>query len=273
LSEPPDVPATWVDGLAAETVSVRDRGLQYGDGVFETITCMDGRPRWLDRHMNRLLHGCVTLGLEFHEQARLRQEVAMLALTAPCIVKVIVTRGASAGRGYRAGADLRSTRIVSRYDWPPAGPGALRVGWSAVTLGENPKLAGLKHLNRLEQVLAQNAMPAALDEVLLCSAGGAVIGASAGNLFLIGADGGLATPALDRCGVAGVVRGLVLELAARLGVPATLRRITAADVAAAAGLFVTNVRRGPQAIGWLDGREFPPHPLVARLANLIHATP
>jgi 4-amino-4-deoxychorismate lyase len=264
---------TWVDGEATEVVSVRDRGLQYGDGVFETITCMEGRPRWLDRHIGRLRQGCVTLGLEFREEPRLRQEVEMLSVGSPCIVKVIVTRGAGAQRGYRADAEARPTRIVSRHPWPPATPGPLRAGWSGVTLGENPLLAGLKHLNRLEQVLAQNAMPPTLDEVLLCSTDGAVISASAGNLFLVGADGGLRTPAVDRCGVAGIMRGLVLEAAARLGAPAVVQRIGREEVAAAAGLFVTNVRRGPQAIGWLDGREYLPHPFVARLAGVIHATP
>ena len=264
--------AMLVDGRATDQVSGRDRGLQYGDGLFETITCREGQPRWLDRHLRRLQHGCVRLGIRFRDEEQLRQEVtALAAADAAGIVKVIVTRGAGATRGYRAAADARPTRIVSRHEWPAAEAPALRVGWSTVTLGENPALAGLKHLNRLEQVLAQSSMPADWDEALLCSSGGALIGASAGNLFLLDSAGTLITPAVDRCGVAGVMRALVLEAAARLGIATVVRRVEPAEADAAAGLFLTNVRRGPQAIGWLDGRELPQHPLVARLAALIHA--
>jgi 4-amino-4-deoxychorismate lyase len=263
---------TLVDGKATDALSVRDRGLQYGDGVFETIVCRDGRPRWFERHLRRLQHGCATLGLRFRDDERLQHEVTELAaIGIPCIVKVIVTRGVGAGRGYRASADAQPTRIVSRHDWPRSSPDDLRVGWSMMTLGENPALAGLKHLNRLEQVLAQNVMAPGLDEVLLCSASGTVISASAGNLFLIDVDGAVHTPAVDRCGVAGIMRALVMESASQLGVPVTVRTLAPSEVSAAAGLFLTNVRRGPQAIGWMDGRELAPHPLVARLAALIDA--
>ena len=91
-----------------------------------------------------------------------------------CIVKVILTRGPALRRGYAPGGDETPTRILRRYDWPPDDPRAaegLRVASRRVTLGANPLLAGLKHLNRLEQVLAQAAMrPLPLDEVLMCRA-------------------------------------------------------------------------------------------------------
>jgi 4-amino-4-deoxychorismate lyase len=264
-------PDTLVDGRPADMIAVNDRGLQYGDGVFETMTCREGQPRWLDRHLRRLQHGCGALGLAFTDEALLRQELIMMAAGSTCILKAIVTRGPSIQRGYRASTTASPTRIVSRHEWPSANPQPLRVAWSAVTLGENPALAGVKHLNRLEQVLAQNAMPPGVDEVLMCSTNGTVVSASAANLFLIGKDM-LLTPALDRCGVAGVMRALVLEAASALGLSVAVRPIVPAEVTSAAGLFVTNVRRGPQAIGWLDGRELPTQPLVARLAALIHAT-
>jgi 4-amino-4-deoxychorismate lyase len=158
----------WVDGLDAQSVSVRERALQYGDGLFETLSCIDGRPRWLSLHLARLSEGCERLRLPFQAYGTLAAEIRALAAGQDrCVVKVIVSRGASSQRGYGVRAALAPTRIVSRHPWPAARSGALALGTSEVCLGENPALAGLKHLNRLEQVMAQIRRPVDLDEVLM----------------------------------------------------------------------------------------------------------
>jgi 4-amino-4-deoxychorismate lyase len=273
--------ATLIDGRPGDQVPVTERALHYGDGLFETISCLDGAPRWLPRHLQRLRQGCERLRLPFTDYAALSDEVTTLAAAgataaaaagaamgsegasthtgARCLVKVIVSRGAALRRGYGVTGAERPTRIVSRHEWPAAEPERpLQVSLSSVRLGTNPLLAGLKHLNRLEQVLAQLARPAGVDEVLMLSSRGEVISGSMSNVFFAD-DAGLFTPRVDACGVAGVMRGLVLQASkmrradsVRMGV--RVRRVMPAELALVHEAFVTNVRWGIRSIGSLDGR-------------------
>jgi 4-amino-4-deoxychorismate lyase len=279
-----------INGTVADSISVADRGLQYGDGLFETISCLDGRPRWLALHLQRLLSGCERLQIPFPAAAQLEQEVRKLAAgTARCLVKVIVTRGSATVRGYGPSGAESPTRIVSRYAWPaaPAEPAdsaepaetgdaarvcGIRVGLSTIRLGENPALAGLKHLNRLEQVLAQQALRnSGYDEVLMQSSSGAVICASSANVFLVDQTG-LYTPDVALCGVAGVMRRLVLETAAAAGIGVRVRTVTLHDLSQAQEVFLTNVRLGLQPVGWLHGRQLRAAQMAWRLRELIGAT-
>lgn len=264
-----------IDGRAADSVDSADRGLQYGDGLFETIACRDGEPRWLALHLQRLRHGCERLRIAFREFDPLAAEIRALAAGQPhCIVKAIVTRGTATRRGYAPAGDENPTRIVSRYDWPPPparATGGFRLGVSGVTLGINPLLAGLKHLNRLEQVLAQMARDeAGADEVLMFSSAGQLIGGSMSNVFLAD-DSGLFTPGLQDCGVAGVMRSLVLEAAAGLGMPVQVRAVARGELAGVNEAFVTNVRWGVQSVQLLEGRALPSAALALRLRAMIDA--
>jgi 4-amino-4-deoxychorismate lyase len=254
---------TWVDGRASDRVSSADRGLQYGDGLFETISCIAGRPRWLARHLARLRSGCERLRIGFTAFDELAEEIARHAHAQErCIMKLILTRGSARRRGYRPSGDETPTRILSRHEWPSephASTAGFRVDVSGVRLGINPHLAGLKHLNRLEQVLAQQELRGVpLEEVLMLSSAGHVIGGSMSNLFLAD-DVGLQTPSLEDCGVAGIVRALVCEAATRCGTPVRIRRIKAVELARAREAFVTNVRWGVQPITALAGRALIEH--------------
>jgi 4-amino-4-deoxychorismate lyase len=267
--------ATLVDGHATGHIDSADRGLQYGDGLFETIACRDGHACWLALHLQRLQHGCERLRLAFDGFEPLGAEIGELAAgQRRCIVKVIVTRGTATRRGYAPAGDELPTRIVSRHDWPDTpvqGGRGFQVGVSDVTLGINPLLAGLKHLNRLEQVLAQIARDAAtLDEVLMLSAAGQVIGGSMSNVFLAD-DSGLFTPDLGGCGVAGVMRRLVLEAAASLGQRVCVRAVAPSELATVREVFVTNVRWGVQSVRVLEGRVLPGDAHAQQLRGLIDA--
>jgi 4-amino-4-deoxychorismate lyase len=265
---------TLINGRAGEHIDSSDRGLQYGDGLFETIACHDGRACWLALHLQRLQQGCERLRLAFDGFELLGTEISELAAgQRRCLVKVIVTRGSATRRGYAPAGDEQPTRIVSRHDWPdtPArGERGFQVGVSPVTLGINPLLAGLKHLNRLEQVLAQIARDAAMDEVLMLSAAGQVIGGSMSNVFLAD-DSGLFTPDLGGCGVAGVMRRLVLEAATRLGQRVCVRTVAASELATVREVFTTNVRWGVQSVQVLDGRVLPGDAYAQQLRALIDA--
>jgi 4-amino-4-deoxychorismate lyase len=267
----------WVNGQAAEQLPVEDRGLQYGDGLFETISCIDGQPRWLARHLQRLRLGCERLQLRFDRFAALGAEIAAVAAGAErCLVKLILTRGVARRRGYGPLGDETPTRIVARYDWPASAPAAqqgFRVGISSVTLGMNPLLAGLKHLNRLEQVLAQSEMRGQdLDEALMLSSAGQVICGTMSNVFFAG-EAELFTPSLHDCGVAGVMRSLVCEAAAACGLRVVVRPVERAELSAAREAFLTNVRWGLQSISVLEGRSLPSATHAQSLRRTLDAPP
>jgi len=277
------IAVTLINGRPGDQVSTRERALHYGDGLFETISCRGGRPRWLALHLQRLRRGCGRLQLPFDDYEELAGEITQLAAWQPCcIVKVIVSRGPATRRGYAPDGTERPTRIVTRHEWPrDAHETGLHVGVSAVRLGANALLAGLKHLNRLEQVLAQLQRPAGIEEVLMLSGAQQVIGGSMSNVFFADA-GGLFTPDLRDCGVEGVMRRVVLEAAAASrgaasvpggalagGLALTVRPVAAAELAGVREAFMTNVRWGVRSVAMLDGRALPGDDYARQLRRLI----
>ena len=266
-------PATLINGRRQDLWSVHDRGLQYGDGLFETLSCVGGRPRWFDRHLARLALGCERLGIPAPDGALLRAEVQALLGAAPrAMIKIILTRGVATARGYRPVGDEQPTRIVSAHEWIARANPEFRLGLTAVPLGVNSRLAGLKHLNRLEQVLAQReAAERGLQEVLMRSSAGEVVCGSMSNLFVC-RGGELLTAPVTQCGVAGVMRALVLEAAPRLGIAVRIAPLSERDVDAATALFVTNVRLGLQPVHWYQGRRLELDERGVRLQELIDGT-
>lgn len=273
-----EAPSALVNGLAAEALSVLDRGLHFGDGVFETIACLHGRPRFLALHLERLEHGCRTLGFAPPGTQAVREEVERLAGAAErAIVKLIVTRGPAVVRGYAAGGREQATRVAIRYPWPVEEPALQQQGVSvrvaAMRLGENPALAGLKHCNRLEQILARSEPDGgAAAEALMLSRSGKLVSGTMTNVFLV--DGPphlprLRTPAIDLCGVAGVMRRVVLREAARSGIAATECALGPEDLNAATEVFLTNARVGIWPVARLEGRTLGPGPVTRRLQHVL----
>lgn len=250
--------AVWVNGRPDAALSPLERGLHYGDGLFETIACLGGRPRFLNLHLERLARGCTRLGIELPDREELRREILAAAAEAPsAIVKVLLTRGPAVARGYATTGSEQPTRLTLRYrreDEPRNAQDGVRVRTAALRLGENPALAGLKHLNRLEQVLARREWSdGAIAEALMFSSSGMLISGVMSNVFLVeGAR--LRTPLLDRCGVAGVMRQVVLREAARAGIAAEEAPLDAGDLARARELFLTSAVIGLRPVRVLDGR-------------------
>jgi 4-amino-4-deoxychorismate lyase len=246
---------TLINGKPVDSLDATDRGLHYGDGLFETIRCESGNPRWFERHLERLHNGCSRLGIDGLDTATLRTEVAaLIAGQERAIIKIIVTRGPMLHRGYRPTGAESCTRIVSRLPWPTEAEAPLQVATAQLKLGVNPLLAGIKHLNRLEQVLAQQeAARRGLDEVLLLSSDGVPISGSMSNLIVCLPDV-LLTPAVDSCGVAGVMRGLTLDAAVALAMPLTVAALSLETVQGASALYFCNVRWGLRPVSQWNGR-------------------
>ena len=148
-----------VNGEPAQCLPLDDRGLHYGDGLFETLAIRGGQPQLLAAHLERLAQGCATLRFPAPDRTLLEQEIRAAARdVGEGVLKLILTRGRSE-RGYRPPLDPQPTRILTGYG-PPAHPrewdaAGVRTRFCAARLARNARLAGVKHLNRLEQRLAR----------------------------------------------------------------------------------------------------------------------
>ncbi len=246
---------TLINGTPTDQVPIVNRGLQYGDGLFETIAVRAGRPLLWARHAERLLHGAHRLGLDAPDMARLADEVHTLSATAErAVVKLLLVRRGHE-RGYRP-ATGEADRIVSLLPWPSRSLPAAGVDlvWCRTRLARQPRLAGLKHLNRLEQVLAQQEL-GGCREGLMQDTEDWVIAGTMANVFLVEHDA-LVTPRLEQAGVAGVMRAEVLATAQTLDIPARVEDVTRDRVLAADAVFLTNAVIGVWPVRSLPERRY-----------------
>ena len=253
--------SAWINGRRGTRIDHRDRGLQYGDGVFETMRIRRGRIRLLDYHLERLFDGCARLQIAAPAARALRRELKRAAeRRSEGVLKLIVTRGVSSFRGYRPTGRERCTRILTLHALPRGTRAAeetpVRVRLCATPLGLNPHLAGLKSLNRLESVVARSEWrDARIWEGLMQDVDQNIVCGTMSNLFLR-REGSLLTPALDRCGVAGVMRRWVMETAGSLQLRVTERAIRWRDLREAEEVFMSNAVVGLKSVGVIGrGRE------------------
>jgi 4-amino-4-deoxychorismate lyase len=259
-----------VDGAATPLVPADDRGLAYGDGVFETMSAVDGRVPLLERHLRRMAEGAGRLGIAMPDAALWRADLARaLPAQGRAVAKLVLTRGSGA-RGYLPTVDAAPRRIVAVDRWADRPASwwsdgiALRV--CATRVGVNPALAGLKHLNRLEQVLARAEWSdASAVEGLMLDMEDRVVGGTMSNVFAV-VEGALCTPPVDRAGVAGIARALIIEA---LG--ARERALTLADLSAAGELFVTNALIGAWPVATLEARRFDARAAVRAAQTAVRA--
>lgn len=261
-----------VNGLAppdvAHALAATDRGLHYGDGVFETASLTNGRVRFLDDHLLRLAAGCALLGIPAPDRGTLVAEIeCVTAGSRDGVVKIIVTRGIG-GRGYRPAAGLRPTRVVTLYPAPPA-ERCVVVRWCETRLARNARLAGIKHLNRLEQVLAQAEwQDERVGEGLMLDTEGELVCGTASNVFAM-REGVLVTPDLRFCGVRGVMRTQVLRAARQLGIAVSEEALWPHDLDAASEVFVTNAVRGIRSAVELGDQRWPQGPVAQHLRSVL----
>lgn len=259
---------SWIDGRPGELLPVRDRGLAYGDGLFETIAVSDGKPTLFDRHLARLAEGCVRLGLPL-DLALVRTEVlAFCAELGAGVAKLMVTRGDGL-RGYAPPQPAKPRRILQGSPRPsyPAehAERGVRLFPCRTRLAEQPLLAGLKHLNRLEQVLARAEwQDLEHAEGLLLDTSGRVVEGVYSNLLLL-KDGVLLTPDLSRCGVAGVMRAELLAQAESLGVRCEVRDIGLDELWLADEVLLCNSLYGVWPVIGLQGHRWPVGALTRKL--------
>ena len=247
-----------INGQADAAISPLDRGLGYGDGVFRTLRTRAGKPLWWADHYAKLAHDCGALALACPDQNSLLDEIETVARRADAVVKITVTRGLGT-RGYAPPDPPSSTRIVAASampDYEQYASRGVRVRWCALRLARQTELAGIKHLNRLENVLARKEWrDPDIAEGLLCDDTGAVIGGTMTNIFVM-RDGQLLTPDLSLSGIDGVTRTRVLRAAQLKKIDLKIGRLEATDILAADEVFLGNSVAGLWRVAQLEERQW-----------------
>lgn len=231
-----------INGQPATKIEVTDRGFQYGDGLFETVAYKNGELQLWKQHLQRLLNGCQRLGLPLVAESVWRDDIDQLGLTGDAVIKLTLSRGSS-GRGYAYAEEDTSTRVTAVYpvpDYPQSFQQGVVVRVCDTPVSINTALAGIKHLNRLDNVLARNEWSdSSIAEGLMLDHHQHVIEGTMSNVFCL-LDDELYTPVLERSGVAGVMRGQVIELAEQSGITVNIIEISKQNFFNMDAVFLSN---------------------------------
>ncbi len=239
----------WVNGKSAQSIAATDRGLAYGDGVFETIKVVAGQQTLEPLHWQRLACGVDRLGIKL-DVIKTREESRHFLRSsgaAEAVLKIVVTRG-SGGRGYNPEGVNSASRVMSLHPLPQYPSKYARDGINTklceLRLGQS-SFAGIKHLNRLEQVMARSEWQGSTyQEGLLQDFEGRVIEGTMTNIFLVDEQGKLLTPSLRRNGVDGVCRQYILENATSWQLSVDEADVSLDMLARAREVFVANSVNG-----------------------------
>jgi 4-amino-4-deoxychorismate lyase len=262
-----------VNGRRENSLTPFDRGFAYGDGVFRTMPVTAGIPHCWGRHYRRLQADCNALGIVCPSESVLHADIAQLvADAADCVIKITITRGESE-RGYAVPPLAQPTRVVSRTALPQYPEAHFTDGVSlflcTTRLGRQPRLAGIKHLTRLENVLARMAwVDSQTADGLLLDEDGNVIECTMSNVFMRQGDT-LVTPDLAYCGVAGVTRERILEFAPQLGYTVQVRPQRLSDLMDADEVVICNSLYGAWQVRQLASHAWTMGTLAARLREKL----
>lgn len=245
---PITLPLISVNGILDAAISPLDRGFTYGDGLFETCRIHAGKiPLW-DYHLERLVESAARLKipLDVEQMQNYREQLFRAAEVQSIdagVFKIIVTRGVG-GRGYRMPDVIFPTYCLGIYPAQPLHTDSYLNGVGVriceQRLSHNKSLAGMKHLNRLEHILARSEWQDEFAEGLLLDVDNHVIEATISNLFLV-KDNQLFTPDLGCAGVAGIMRRVIMErLAPSLNIDVIVDNITLPTLQDADEIFLTN---------------------------------
>ncbi|MEP1446946.1 MAG: aminodeoxychorismate lyase [Paraglaciecola sp.] len=233
-----------VNGQQQQHITIADRGVQYGDGCFTTMAFRNSQIEFFDAHIERLKFSCKTLNIQFDKWTELTTCIfSSLRGVSDCVIKVMITRG-TGGRGYSPEGASDPNYIVSQHSipnnyavWQNKG---IKLTVSPIQLAKQPLLAGIKHLNRLEQVFIKQALlETKFDDAVVCDTQQKIIETSVANLFWY-KNNHWFTPDLSKSGVQGVMRNQVLAEMCQQGLKCHIVNHDLSELFDAQELFVCN---------------------------------
>ena len=254
-----------INGEEQDKISIFSRNMQYGDGLFETCVAMDNQILFWPRHFSRLEIGREKLSINKIDEGVWLSDIKKafaLSLKKNCIVKLILSRGNTL-RGYGYKDDIEPVRIVIISEMHPSLINKeFSLEYSISGYHSNPKLAGIKHCNRLEQILARSNLSS--NEAIMLDEKENVISVTQGNIYFIFGNK-LLTPKLDRCGVVGSRRALILELARSLKMDALESNISINQVQQVDEVFISNSVIGIQPVHLIETHKLGKNPLTEKI--------
>ncbi len=233
-----------VNGIQQHHIDIESRGLAYGDGLFTTAKVINGKVAYLTQHVERLTSGCEKLGITPPSPNELTLQLAAIAKNYPLAVLKVIIAASSGGRGYARSSSNHHDLIIMIHDYPTHYDDlihtGINLGLSKQQIGINPMLGGLKHLNRLEQVLLRQELSLSdVDDLLVTNINDNVIEATSANVFFCLNDT-LYTPDVSQSGVNGIMRQTILR-----HYPETIiKAISLEEIAQAQAMLVCNCVMG-----------------------------
>ncbi|MEM8501423.1 MAG: aminodeoxychorismate lyase [Pseudomonadota bacterium] len=269
----PDTVTASINGRAADQISIQDRGLLYGQTLFETIAVVDQQPLLLGPHLQRLQSGCdaLQIGLDSDLLTKEVTEFCQQQDAEKWVLRVTLSMGVG-GRGYKNPDAPEPVRILSRHSYPDH-PSELweqgiTLGLVDVRLARQPLLAGIKHGNRLEQIIARSQWQSGWHEALVRDDQDHVIEGTQSNLFIRNGEQ-ISTPDLRNCGVAGVMREQVLQIANKIGASTRIVSLSSADIIAADEVFLSNSLVGVWPVKTFMDRQYDDFNACHKLLKLL----
>ena len=262
-----------INGEPDNKLSVLDRGLHYGDGLFETIAAHENNLLCWDDHISRLLSGCERLGLHKPDSKVLQQESSsLLKNTKQGVIKIILTRG-EGGRGYVLPVKTSPTRIISHYPWPDHPiqnrEEGINLRLCKLRYSQNPVLAGIKHLNRLEQVMARSEWnDIDIQEGLVMDQDDHIIEGTMSNVFYV-KNGILYTPKLELSGIEGIIRKKILEISPELNIETYVKEISLDEISNADEIFISNSVIGIWPVKSFNEQKYQPGEISKKLMQKL----
>lgn len=267
-----------INGSFDQAISVYDRGFAYGDGVFRTMKIRNGLPVSWPFHYQKLVADCAAIGIVCPSAELLMSDLQKLferdifSDDITHVAKIMITRG-EGERGYAPPVITVPTRVVVKSDFPHYAGSLYEQGAQLhvcnIRLAIQPKLAGIKHLNRLENVLAR--MEWREDTIfdgLLLDPSGNVIECTMSNVFArFGRD--LITPDLSQCGVSGITRQRILGLGSVLGMNIQVKSLTLDEFLQADEIIICNSLYGAFQVTGINQKTWPQQELAASIRNIV----
>ncbi len=241
-----------INGKEQSNISIFNRNFQYGDGLFETCVVKNNQILFWEKHLSRLDIGCRKLKIKnIEEEIWLKDIKKALSLTSKknCVLKLILSRGNSQ-RGYSYSDDILPVRVVIVSEMKNVqAKESFSLEYASSGYHSNPNLAGIKHCNRIEQILARSSLKR--DEAIMLDENQNIISVTQGNIYFIFGQS-LVTPKLDRCGVIGSRRSLILELAESIELNVEEGNVSMNDAKKADEAFISNSIMGIQSVNSIE---------------------
>ena len=246
-----------INGKEQSNISIFNRNFQYGDGLFETCVVKNNQILFWEKHLSRLDIGCRKLKIKnIEEEIWLKDIKKALSLTSKknCVLKLILSRGNSQ-RGYSYPDDILPVRVVIASEMKNVqAKESFSLEYASSGYHSNPNLAGIKHCNRIEQILARSSLKR--DEAIMLDENQNIISVTQGNIYFIFGQS-LVTPKLDRCGVIGSRRSLILELAESIELNVEEGNVSMNDAKKADEAFISNSIMGIKSVNSIEEYQLP----------------